>query len=434
MASPRSNTFAVASGQAVYAGRNPPSVPAPALATAIIGDSLTTHLLGYNWSPFFWINGLYAKGAQKLIANAGISGNTVSQMLSRVHNDYTNATPGLAGLGLLGLIYVRAGTNDARAAVPIASLSTAYTNLLNAVKTYCERVIILSVPPIGSPEGSFAAKNALTLDYNAWLAAFAAANPSGFTFVDDTSVMRDEAGAQLPGYFGDGIHNNGLATYTEGKAASTPLAAMFSSYGYASPLSTDPADVHPAQPQYVPNHLMAGADTVAGTFPGQKATGWGIGNNGSPITGTVSKVAADVGDPNQTPWQCIEPTEVFRNGAGQSIRITTALVGPAITETFPARWDLMMELRFEAFDTSKFSVFRAWIQGNTGTKLSADLDLKLGGGPITEQLVLRHAMPRIGPSAQASSVLYIDLPISASFAGPMGKFLYRCVTARGLAS
>ena len=45
----------------------------PGANTAIIGDSLTTEKLGYNWSPFFWINGLGAKGAQKLIHNAGVS-------------------------------------------------------------------------------------------------------------------------------------------------------------------------------------------------------------------------------------------------------------------------------------------------------------------------------------------------------------------------
>lgn len=412
-------------------GRGSPIVLPNAL-TALMGDSLTTHLLGYNWSPFFWINGLAARGALKLIANSGVSGNTTSQMLARVNNLWSDASPGLAGLGDLALAIVRSGTNDARAAVSAASFASTMAALVDACHTYSSRVILLSVPPIGSPEGSFAAKNALTIQYNTELAAIAAARSAWCTFVDDSRLLRDEDGSQLPGYFGDGIHNNGAATYVEGTTAAGDLAELFDSFNFSSPLTTSAADVYPSEPQYVTNPVMAGSVTVTGSFPGQRASNWSIGNNGSPITGSLSLVAADVGDENQTPWQRIDPTEVFRNGAGQSIRITSALSGPTITDSYPARWDLMMDLRLNAFDTSYFSMVRAWIQGNTGTKISSDLDLKMGGGPITQQLTLRHAMPRIGMSAQASATLYIDLPISASFAGEMGSIDFRCVSARAI--
>ena len=410
----------------------PVTPPPPSARTALMGDSLTTHLLGYNWSPFFWINGLAAKGAQQLLANSGVSGDTVSQMNARVNNSYTNANPGLAGLSPLGLIYLRAGTNDARNSTPIASLAAGYTALLNTVKSYCTRVIILSVPPIGSTEGSFAAKNALTLEYNTWLAAFAAANPSGFTFINDSANLRDGGGAQLAGYFNpDGIHNEGRATWKEGIDAATALSSLFAGYGYTSPLSTDSADVHPTQPQYVSNHTMTGTAGNVGTgFTGQVATGWSVERNGGGITGTVAKVAADVGDPNQAAWQRVSPTQVTRTGAGESIRISTALVGPGVTSSSPDSLDMMVELRFNAFDTRYFSVARAWIQGGID-QVTHDLDLKMGGEIITHPSeVVRHQMPRRTMTTQASLTLIWDWLISANNTGSMGSFDFRCFTVR----
>lgn len=403
-----------------------------AAETALIGDSLTTHLLGYNWSPFFWINGIAARGGQKLIANAGVAGDTVSNMNSRVDNAYTNASPGLSGLGTLGVVYFRGGTNDARAGTSIASLSSTYTTLLNKIKAYCSRVVILSVPPIGPSESSYSTKNALTQDYNTWLADFAAANSSGFTFVDDSANLRDGTGAQLSGYFNsDGIHNAGRATYKEGIDAAASLSTLFS--GYTSPVSSDAADMYPAQPQWNDNHVMAGTGGSAGSgWTGSVANGYSIGSNGSGIGGTLSKEAADGGDSNATPWQRVKPTSVARTGAGESIRITKALTGRTVTTSDPGTLDMVVELRFNSFDTNYFSVFRLWVQGNTGAAVSVDLDLKMGGEVITHgSVVHRIALPRPTATAQSSLTLYWDCLISANNTGAMGSFDFRCLTVRG---
>lgn len=428
MASPRTESYTAASGSGVYGGR----FQALDAGTALIGDSLTTHLLGYNWSPFFWINGIAARGGQKLIANAGVAGETVGNMLSRVDNAYTNASPGLAGLGTLGVIYFRGGTNDARAGTSAASLASNYTSLLNKIKGYCSRVVILSVPPIGASESSYATKNALTQDYNAWLSSFAAANPSSFTFVDDSANLRDGSGAQLAGYFNaDGIHNAGRATYKEGIDAAAALTTLFS--GYTSPVSSDAADVYPAQPQWNGNHVMAGTGGTAGSgWSGSVADGYSIGSNGSGIGGTLSKVAADGGDSNATPWQRVTPTSVARTGAGESIRITKSLTGRTVTTSDPASLDMVVELRFNSFNTNYFSTFRIWVQGNTGAAVSVDLDLKMGGEIIThDSVVLRIALPRPTATAQSSLTLYWDCLISANNTGSMGSFDFRCLTVRG---
>jgi hypothetical protein len=57
---------------------------------ALLGDSLTDDSFGL--TTFTWMNGI-AGGNLKLIANSGVSGDTVANMLTRVDNAW-NARPG----------------------------------------------------------------------------------------------------------------------------------------------------------------------------------------------------------------------------------------------------------------------------------------------------------------------------------------------------
>lgn len=428
MATPRGRTYTGASGSVIRGGILS-APPAANSLVALIGDSLTTHLLGYNWSPFFWINGLAAKGGMKLIANAGVAGQTVSQMVARLDNAYTNASPGLAGLPPLGTVFVRAGTNDARSSTTIASLASAYTSLLNGVHNYAEKVVVLGVPPIGSAdEGDFATKNLRTQQYNTWLADFAAANSSWCKFVDDGVNLRNPDGSQIESLFQDGVHNVGEATYKEGLTASAALASMFAS-GYTNPVTTDPADVYPAQPQWVTNPTMVGTYSGTGNWVGTVVSGYGLSSVGTGISGTASVVAASVGDTNQVPWQRVAPSQVTKTTTN-SIRVQHVLAGRSITTSDPVAWDMAVEVRLNGLDTSRFSSFKCWIQGNT-QKLSEDLELKLGGPSTSGTVVLRHAMPRINAVSQTSATLIMDLVISATFTGAMGSFDFRCFTIRG---
>lgn len=456
MATAPSPTYRVASGQPVNAGYWPGGrvsgnftladstlsgafaiYTPPSERTALMGDSLTTHLLGYNWSPFWWANGIAAGGALKLVANAGISGNTIGDMLARVNNAYTDATPGLAGLGTLGRIFLRAGTNDCRAQTPWASVSSDALALLTALKALCTgKIIILSVPPVGPTEGSYAAVNAVTLTYNTGWAALAAADPTRLLFVDDSANLRDGSGAQLSGYFNaDGIHNDGRATWKEGVDLAADTGFIAEMAGYPSPLSTDPADVYPAQPQWNDNHIMAGTGGSVGTgFTGQVANGYGVGGYGSGYTGTVSIVAADVSDPNQTPWQRVAPTQVPYTGAGEAITISKTLTGRTITSVDPAEMDITVEVRFNAFDTNYFRWSRIQIYGSTSNQpLFPDLDLKMGGEIITHaSVVKRIAMPRLsGGGSESGMYLRWELSTRAAHTGSMGSFDFRCFTSRG---
>lgn len=428
---PMPRRFAVATIQeAVDALASALQGPPPSDRTALIGDSLTTAWLGYNWSPAYWANGLNG-GVLKIVANAGISGNTVADMLARVDNLYTAATPGLAGLGTLGRIIARFLTNDARANTAWSGVSSNVNALIAKLKSYCTgKVIILSVPPVGPSEANYAVINARTIEYNTQLAALCASDPR-LMFVDDSAGLRNGDGSQKSGYFNpDGIHNDGRATYVEGLALASALASELA--GYPSPVSTSSADVYPAQPQWNDNHLMTGS-VASGGFSGQVATGYGIGGYGSGFSGLVYLSAADSGDTNTTPWQWVEPTAVAYTGAGEAIVITKGLVGRTITSGDPVDMDIVVEVRFDAFDTNYFKWSRIQLMGGTSSQpLFADLDLKMGGEIITHnRVVKRIAMPRIFAASESGLSVRWEWATRSAFSGSMGRFGFRCLTARG---
>ena len=404
------------------------SVVAPSVRTALIGDSLTDKnvALGRNLHPFWWLNGLAASGAQKLVANAGINGNTAAQMLARVNNAYSNASPGLAGLGELGIVYLRGFANDARAGSSWASIESTVLSLLAAIKSYCARVVILSASPIGTPDAGFAASNALQTAYNVQLAAIAAADPGAYTFVDDNTSTRDGSGVAVANCFTDGVHTSGRGIYLQGLAGAAGLGALFDSYGYTSPLVTDPADVYPTTQQLVPNHLMAGTGGTAGAgITGAVADDWVIEQVTAGNTATVSKVAADGGDPNTTPWQRIAPTAA---AAGTAVRMRTSFDLLTLASTGNAI-EMMFELRLNAFQTAFFSVLRAYVTTSSGD-VTNHLDLKFGVETISQQLVVRMALPRSNSGAFSFPQLRLDLIASASNSGAMGSIDIRNVTAR----
>ena len=212
------------------------------------------------------------------------------------------------------------------------------------------------------------------------------------------------------------------------------LSSLFSSYSYTSPVSSDAANVYPAQPQWNDNHVMAGTGGTPGSgFTGTIATGYGIGGYGSGFAGTCSIVAADVGDPNQTPWQRVTPTQVGYTGAGEALLITKALTGRTVTTTDPAYLDTIVEVRFNAFNTTYFKWSRIMIMGNTSSQpIMPDLDLKMGNETITHSsVVARIAMPRILANSETGLSIRWEWATRAAFTGSMGSFDFRCLTVTG---
>lgn len=412
----QAETYACVSGAAIRAG-----VHYAQPVAALMGDSLTSDM--YGKTVWYTLNAL-SGGRIKLLANCGVVADTIGQMLARVDNLYTNGAPGFAGLAALagvnkiGYAVVRAGTNNIRDGSTIDGSTAAYTSLLNALAGYATKVIILGVTPVWGN----ATANASSIAYNVWLSNFAAANPDVFTFVDDSLGLRLPNGDPDPAYQGDDVHYLSAGIGPMGAIADAALRPMLSVY--ASPLSTDPADVYPAQPQWVINPTMSGAGGTKGSgFSGTVASNFGVIGNSA--TAVMSIVPADGGDPNQTPWQRIDVT------GANALQLTPGTQGRSMTSTDPMQLDSMFELRLINADTTKMNAVSLTIQADTTEFIAPSATLYFApSASLNATYVLRNSKSRAG----ATSPSYLNYGIDFACATPggsAGAFDVRCVSARG---
>lgn len=372
-------------------------------------------------SSFWWINGLLG-GPLKIVKNAGIGSEFIAGTLARIGNSYTSGTPGLAGLTPLGWVFLRIGTNDVSTSTPLASVQSTYDSLLAAILTYADRCVVMAVPPYST--------STLPREYNTYLAAKCSTNPSRLLFVDDCADLRSGPDTAIGARFLDGVHPNPGSTYLMGVAgaANSALSALLAQYT-GTPLTADPADVYPVQPQWVPNPVMAGTGGTVGTgFSGQMANGWAIARSGGGVNGTVSKVAAAGGDPNQTPWQRVAMT----NGAGGSgIDITTTLAGRTITTTDPATCEVALEIRLNALDTVGLADFYAEVKhSDAGLLCPRSYLLCFDAGVVSKTATLRSAFPRDNASSHSDATFRLHCLAEQNPASP-GSFDFRSVSVRG---
>ena len=415
MAYPVADSYSCASGGVIAGGKS-----AIANTVGLMGDSLTAD--SYGLTNFYSMNAKRG-GVLKLMANSGVSGETVQNMLSRVNNLYTNVSPGMAGLGALGRIFIRAGTNNARGNAAIASISSAYTSLLNTLATYAQKVIIFAVPPLED-----VTNNGYVATYNAWLASFAAANPATFTFIDDCINVRNTDGSPISTFFNvDGVHfsRRGVAQISTDAAASLELSA------YASPLSINPADVYPALPQWITNPFNTGTyGALAGGFSGTAATGFTVTSYGAGMAGLASIVAADAEDANQIPWQRIEITS---GQVASQMDLKTVLSGRAMSTIDPSLLEVLAEVRFNNLDRTKISDLQMMIQANVGDFLSPTIYYDLiPTGLETGRIVIRNNRKRSGANTPTSATLHLYATARSTFtASSAGSIDIRRITARG---
>ena len=406
-------------------GRGTPVVAAPPALAALMGDSLTDKQ--YNYTPWYWQNGL-AGGVLKTIHNGGLSGDTVAEMLARVNNSYTASPSGFSGLPPLGFIGLRAGTNGVGPGAISTTTQNDYVSLIAALKTYLAplgKIIIFALPPVGDPYTSY---NTGVASHNAYLQSLAAGD-SSLVWIDDCVNVRDGSGLPIAGMFIDSLHMSPAGTQQMGLDGGIALASFLAPYGYASPVSADAADAYPATSQWNTNHVNAGAAAVTGAFTGSAPTGYVVTASGAGVAGTVSIVAADGGDSNATPWMRVTPTQTQ---SGSSVSISRALSGPALTTVDPASLDIIMQVRFNGFDTRQWSMLKLYSRRPSSHAISRDLVASLGGNAaLTRTATFRHAFPRVFAGAEASMSLQLLLTGAATFSGDMGSVDIRCITFRG---
>jgi hypothetical protein len=390
-----------------------------------MGDSLTAD--SYGLSPWYVTNSLLG-GKIQVLTNAGVANQDVAAMNSRINNNYDAAQPGWAGLPVIGLGYIIAGTNSARGSISIASLAPVFTSLLASIAGYAKKVIVMSVPPLAD-----SAQNALTIAYNTWLEAYCLAHSPKFVWVNASSVLRNPDGSQITSLFVDGVHFTQVARALLAEELLAAFPRILDVTDFPSPLSTDSADVYPTQPQWISNPLLLGTGgSSGGGLSGSVATGFSIAGSGAGVVGTLAKIPADEWDANQSGWQRITLTSGIANSKA---RITTSLVGRAISGLDPTALEDVMEFRFTNLDRAFVDMIEIYAQGTPGSEylIQRHKYPLLPSGLESRKFVFRFKRARAGTSTPASVTFFLDIVLRAAF-GPsanIGTIDFRNLTVRG---
>lgn len=220
----RANATLTADGWRVEEIYSPRLVAVPANTAAVLGDSITENNTYTNANSvshgqrgyLTWANALLGTKRMELLNNAGVSGETTSQILARVRSDVIAYSPSWC--------IVHAGINDLAGSllglsVVTDNLRQIYTQLLNAGI----RVVATSIMPVGSTHTNWSQQlHARICAVNQWIAAYAAETP-GMVFCDFYGVVTNPTDASAnprSGYYWDtpAVHPSALGAYYLGKA------------------------------------------------------------------------------------------------------------------------------------------------------------------------------------------------------------------------
>lgn len=402
------------------------NLPLEPLLFAAIGDSTTS--LNFNGGPFPWINGLL--GAKlDMLANSGFNGRSLGQLVGDIANNYNTITsPGLEGLPALDLVAFRIGANDFRFGAAINSTHKAnYVSVVTNLLARATRVVVLALTPVGGQEANRTTWNAYLRDE--LVPAFSISHPGRVFWIDDTADLIDGLGNVVTDfYLVDEVHQTDAGRRQMALTGLSQWEALIGHGEYISPLVTDSADVYPAQPQWVANPTNTGTGGTFGSgWSGTAPTGMHISGNGAGTGGVVSIVAADVGDPNQTPWTRIAPSA---SQAGSNISITLTGAGRTITTIDPETLEQLIDVRWTGF--LNHAALVAWIQVSGGLKLTQVQTIGwLHDEVLTEEATLQQKFYRQNSAATGATTNYIYIAGGATASGAMGHIEFRCCSVRG---
>lgn len=183
----------------------------------LMGDSITDHWDALEAEPH----------KDLLIVNRGIGGQNTSQMLLRFEDDVAALKP--------AVVVILGGTNDLRAYVgdpasvgasALARISRNITAMSDIAKGRGFKVVLATLPPVGSDREKVSRDAEAIKAVNAWIKAFAAER--GYPLADYHAALVDAAGVLAPALSPDGIHPN-----ADGYAAMRPaLDKALAAAGY----------------------------------------------------------------------------------------------------------------------------------------------------------------------------------------------------------
>ena len=257
----------------------------------------------------FWLEALLG-GRLRPIRNAGVNGNSTSQMLARIQADVLAYSPNI-------VLLLTPGINDiqGQATPDVTALQSNLTSIFDQLRNAGILCVTITVPPTVNMT-STAQKQAL-FTHNRWLLDQASAR-AGLIVVDPFTAISDTASlAWRSGYSDDGIHPNGNGSFAVATKLAVALDKLLPSTGSLIGKSNlDPYEI-------MPNARMNG--NTAGVATSVTITGG---------TGTASKVART--DTNGE-WQ------KWVNTSGTNFILQLNSTGFSVGDTVVGRMELYVE-------------------------------------------------------------------------------------------
>lgn len=300
-----------------------PVQPIGAMKAILLGDSITSIMGNYSsgsyiWAETRWFNVMQWKLGYPFIFNqaadftldarighnAGVNGDTTTQMLARLETDVLAKNP--------DIVFILAGTNDlANSAITdttvITNLQTMYEKILS---TGAAVVAIPILPRNSSSDWPNANQRKRHLKVNAWIKQYCR-NKKGMIYLDLASPITNTSGEMNTLYSNDGLHPNTLGGWVMGLAA-------YNQMQYALPKLFDNGLYNPTD-DYDATYNQYG-NLVNGDFSGTGGT-----KTGSQVSGTVpdSWILVQTGTPVSSVASSITTRSDGKPGAAVQLRYTT---------------------------------------------------------------------------------------------------------------
>lgn len=258
---------------------------------ALITDSVTTQ---DNYARSFILQGNIQDGSRFDLINAGVSGDTTTQMLARFATD-------VMGKDADGVIFY-GGTNDLPGTIALATTLANIGSMVAQTLAIGRIWIHCTIAPTLVNDDVTVAGTARRLNQgyvNDWARRMARAH-QGFYLVDTESVMTDQATGICRTTFvqGDGIHPSYVGGMQMGRPLATVLSNLFqdvdsSVWNYYDPLNLVGSPIALANGNNADG--TAGFKLVAGVT-GQGPNGWGTVRRvtGTGVSSQVSRAAGAV--------------------------------------------------------------------------------------------------------------------------------------------
>ncbi|QFG13517.1 esterase [Gordonia phage Lambo] len=252
------------------------------IRTVVVGDSNTENGGGpgvsRSWRPGApWTWAMMLSGWRcEVVHNAGIGGETTTQILARYNTDVIAKAP--------NLVILSAGTNDAGTTaitVPLETTKANITEMIARNRAIGAKTIIGTIPPRNSRD---ATTRAHALPLNAWIRRLPLTQPDVWV-VDYYLYLADVASTSvadqwITDYSNDGTHFRPKGARIAGMKLAEIITQLFPPLTRISPVRGDATNLITNQGQFV------------GASAGVAPTGWTLSNSGTMapyITGLVPR-------------------------------------------------------------------------------------------------------------------------------------------------